>query len=96
MLLITNILIGFVAAIFLILWLKERKHASDVEIVAYGLRAEDDSDDNTKTSISVMESEFTEAIEKLESLGEIHQDEWGNWVWNKTGEKLGEGNSETG
>ena len=89
MLLYTNIFIGFLAAVFMLLWLKERKHASQAEIVAYGLRAEDDSDDNTKTSISVMESEFEEAIEKLESLGEIRQDEWGNWIWNKTGEKLG-------
>lgn len=89
MLLFTNILIGFIAAVFMLLWLKERKHASEAEIVAYGLRAEDDSDDNTKTSISVMESEFEEAMEKLEALGEIHQDEWGQWVWNKTGEKLG-------
>ncbi len=77
------------AVLFLILWLKERKHANDAEIVAYGLRAEDDSDDNTKTSISIMEAEFNEAISKLEELDEIHQDEWGRWVWNKTGEPLG-------
>ena len=93
MLLYINIFIGFIAFIFMLLWLKERKHASEVEIVAYGLRAEDDSDDNTKTSISVMEAEFDEAIEKLEALGEIHQDDWGHWVWNKTGEKLGDGKS---
>lgn len=96
MLLYTNILIGFVAAFFMVLWLKERRHASDAEIVAYGLRAEDDSDDNTKTSISVMESEFDEAVAKLEAMGEIRRDEWGNWVWSKTGEKLGDGsNTET-
>jgi len=79
----------FLAVIFLILWLKERKHASEAEIVAYGRRAEDDSDDNTKTSISIMEAEYNEAVTKLEQLGEIHQDEWGRWVWNKTGEHLG-------
>ncbi|MCP4076382.1 MAG: hypothetical protein GY744_09375 [Gammaproteobacteria bacterium] len=89
MLLLVTILIGLTALIFMLLWLKERKHASDVEIVAYGLRAADDSDDNTKTSISVMEAEFDEAIDKLKELDEIHQDEWGNWVWNKTGEQLG-------
>ena len=57
--------------------------------MAYGLRSEDDSDDNTKTSISTMEYEFSEAITKLQELGEIQQDEWGNWVWTKTGKKLG-------
>lgn len=90
--LIVNILIGVAAIVFLILWLRERKHASDAEIVAYGLRAEDDSDDNTKTSISVMESEYEEAMEKLQELGEIQQDEWGNWIWKKTGEQLGKNN----
>jgi hypothetical protein len=80
----------FLAVIFLILWLRERKHASEAEIVAYGLRAEDESDDNTRTSISVMEAEFNEALEKLVELGEVHQDEWGHWVWNKTGKKLGD------
>ncbi len=93
MLILATILIGFVAMVFMLLWLKERKHASDAEIVAYGLRAADDSDDNTKTSISVMESEFDEAMEKLKELGEIHQDEWGHWVWDKTGEQLGQRDS---
>ena len=79
----------FLAVIFLILWLKERKHAADAEIVAYGLRAKDDSDENTKTSISAMESEFNEALDKLEEMGEIHQDEWGRWIWDKTGKQLG-------
>lgn len=79
----------FLAVIFMILWLRERKHASEAEIVAYGLRAEDDSDDNTKTSISAMEYEYNEAIAKLEELGEIHQDEWGRWVWDKSGDELG-------
>ncbi len=80
----------FFAVIFLILWLRERKHANDAEIVAYGLRAEDDSEENTKTSISVMEAEFNEALDKLVELGEIHQDQWGNWIWNKTGKPLGD------
>jgi cbb3-type cytochrome oxidase subunit 3 len=87
--LIINIILAFIAVIFLLLWLRERKHASEAEIVAYGLRAEDDSDDNTKTSISIMEAEFDDALEKLCQLGEIEQDNWGNWVWVKTGEPLG-------
>ncbi len=84
-----NIILAFVAAIFVLLWLKERKHASDAEIVAYGLRAADDKDDNTKTSISIMEAEFDDALKKLEQLGEIKKDDWGNWIWVKTGEPLG-------
>ncbi len=83
----------FIAVLFLILWLKERKHASDAEIVAYGLRAEDDSDDNTKANISAMESEYKDALTLLESLGEIHQDNWGRWVKNKSGKVLGEKNT---
>lgn len=79
----------FLAVIFLVLWLRERKHAADAEIVAYGLRAQDDSDDNTKTSISAMESEYNEALNKLEELGELKQDEWGRWIWTKTGKQLG-------
>ncbi len=86
--LIINILIGFLAVIFMLLWLKERKHANEVEIVAYGLRAADDNDDNTKTSISAMESEFNEAIDKLKELGQVRQDEWGNWVWADSGKPL--------
>ena len=79
----------FLAVIFLILWLRERKHAADAEIVAYGLRAQDDSDDNTKTSISAMESEYNDALNKLQELGELQQDEWGRWIWSKTGKQLG-------
>lgn len=79
----------FLAVIFLILWLRERKHAADAEIVAYGLRAQDHSDDNTKTSISAMESEYNDAINKLQELGELQQDEWGRWIWSKTGKQLG-------
>ena len=79
----------FLAVIFLILWLRERKHAADAEVVAYGLRAQDDSDDNTKTSISAMESEYNDALNKLEQMGELKQDEWGRWIWSKTGKQLG-------
>ena len=79
----------FLTVVFLVLWLRERKHANDAEIVAYGLRAKDDSDENTKTSISAMEAEYNEAITKLEEMGEIHQDEWGRWIWDKSGKQLG-------
>lgn len=89
-LLIVSVIAVFFAVIFMILWIKEKKHANDAEVVAYGLRAADDSDDNTKTSISAMESEYNEAITKLVELNQIHQDEWGVWVWSDTGEKLGE------
>lgn len=78
-----------VAAVFFILWIRERRHASQAEIVAYGLRAQDEKDDNTKTSISAMEAEYSEAMDKLEQLGEIQQDDWGRWVWVKTGKPLG-------
>lgn len=89
MLLLATIGSVFLAALFLILWLKERKHANDAEIVAYGLRAQDDSDDNTKTSISALESEYNDALNKLEQMGELKQDEWGRWIWSKTGKQLG-------
>lgn len=89
-LLLVALIAGLMAIFFMIMWLKERRHAEQVEIVAYGLRSEDDSDENTKTSISAMEAEYNEALERLEQLGEIHQDEWGRWVWNKDGKQLGE------
>ena len=77
------------AVIFLLLWLRARNQANEAEIVAYGLRAQDDKNDSTKTSISAMESEYNEAIDKLQELGELHQDEWGRWIWNKSGKQLG-------
>ncbi len=78
------------AVIFLFLWLRARRAAKEAEIVAYGLRSQDDSDENTKTNLSVMESEYQAAVEKLCELGEIKQDKWGRWVWTKSGELLGE------
>ncbi len=86
---IFDIVLAIAAIIFLLLWLKARRQASEAEVVAYGLRAADDSDDNTKTSISMMEAEYDEAMEKLHQLGEIEQDDWGNWIWVKTGKPLG-------
>lgn len=79
------------AIIFLIMWLRARRAANEAEVVAYGLRAQDDSDENTKTSISIMEAEYEAAIERLSRMGEIKRDDWGRWVWVKTGEQLGDG-----
>ena len=62
MLILATILIGFVAMIFMLLWLKERKHASDAEIVAYGLRAEDDNDDKAfRKTIYKIDKELNKA-----------------------------------
>lgn len=79
------------ALVFFVLWLRARRAASEAEVVAYGLRSHDDSDENTKTSLSLMEAEYDAAIEKLSALGEIKRDDWGRWVWTKTGQQLGEG-----
>ena len=61
----------------------------ETEYVAYGLRADEDSDENTKTNITEMEASFIEAISKLEELGEVQQDNWGRWIWTKTGKPVG-------
>ena len=79
---------GVLVLIFLILWLRERRRVQ-TEYVAYGLRADEDSDENTKTNITQMESRYVEAISKLEELGEIEQDSWGHWIWTKTGKLVG-------
>ncbi len=78
---------GALVLLFLILWLRERRRAQ-AEYVAYGLRASED-DEITKTNITQMEAGFVEAITKLEELGEVQQDNWGNWVWTKTGKPVG-------
>ena len=79
-----------IAVLFIVLWLRERRHAEQAEIVAYGLRSQDESDENTKTNISELESGYNQAISRLEQLDEIRQDEWGNWIWTKTGKPLGD------
>lgn len=79
---------GSLVLVFLVLWLRERRRAQ-VEYIAYGLRASEDTDENTKTNITMMEASFVEAISKLEELGEVRQDEWGQWVWTKTGKAVG-------
>ena len=74
--------------LFLVLWLREKRRA-EIEYIAYGLRADEDADEVTKTNITQMEAGFTDAISKLEELGEVRQDEWGVWVWTRTGKKVG-------
>jgi len=75
--------------LFLILWLRERKN-SQREYIAYGLRANEDQSENTKTNISTMENGFQEAMVKLEDMGEVTRDNWGQWVWTKSGRPLGQ------
>ena len=84
------ILIGFgiLSLIFMILWLKERRRAN-LEYIAYGLRASEDNTDNTKTNVTMLEDGFTEAMSKLESLGEVSQNQWGQWIWNESGKPVG-------
>ncbi|MFT5399546.1 MAG: hypothetical protein ACI9LO_003435 [Planctomycetota bacterium] len=88
---IVYVLIGssILVLIFLFLWLKEKRKA-ELEYIAYGLRANDDSDENTKTNITVMEAGFQEAMAKLEALGEAKKDQWGKWIWTKTGLPVGQ------
>ncbi|NNF83011.1 MAG: hypothetical protein HKM99_09740, partial [Flavobacteriaceae bacterium] len=40
---------GILVLVFLVLWLRERRRAQ-VEYIAYGLRADEESDENTKTN----------------------------------------------
>ena len=84
------ILVGssILVLVFLILWLRERRRAQ-IEYIACGLRADEDSDENTKTNITQMEASFMEAISKLEELGQVIQDRWGQWIWTDTGKPVG-------
>ncbi len=84
---------GLLSVVFLVLWLRERRRAN-VEYIAYGLRADEDTDENTKTNITQMEASFIEAISKLEELGQVEQDNWGQWIWKETGEPVGRGKQE--
>lgn len=85
------ILMGSILAalVFLVLWLRERRRAQ-IEYVAYGLRGNEDNDENTKTNLNMMESSYLEAISKLEDLGQVKQDEWGQWIWVQSGLPVGE------
>ncbi|MCP4186071.1 MAG: hypothetical protein GY763_00555 [Gammaproteobacteria bacterium] len=80
---------GAIILLLLYLWLKERKQAQR-EYIAYGLRSGDDSDENTKTNLNMMEAGYREALNRLEDLGEVGQDQWGQWVWKKSGKPLGD------
>jgi len=77
------------ALIFLILWLRERRNAQR-EYIAYGLRANEDQSENTKTNISAMENGFEEAMSRLEVMGEVTRDNWGRWIWTKSGKPVGQ------
>ena len=84
------ILLGLIGLtlIFLILWLRERRRAQ-IEYIAYGLRADEDREESTKTNITMMEASFVEAISKLEELGQVKQDDWGVWIWVDSGKPVG-------
>ena len=84
------VLIGLCALVFvfLFLWLRERRKAQ-IEYIAYGLRQGEDNDENTKTNLTEMKVEFVAAITRLEELGQVRQDDWGNWVWSDSGEPVG-------
>ena len=84
------VLMSLLALVFFILWIRERRRIAQAEIVAYGLRAQDSVDENTKTNMRVLEAEYDAALDRLTQLGEIQQDNWGRWVWRKTGEQLAE------
>jgi hypothetical protein len=87
------ILIGLCALVLVLLclWLRERRSAQ-IEQIAYGLRGDEDADQQTRTNITEMQAELVEAIAKLEELGLIKQDEWGRWVWVESGNFLGSSN----
>ena len=80
---------GVLILIFLILWLRERRQAR-MEYIAYGLRSSEDNTDNTKTNITAIEDGFNDTISRLEDLGEVSQDEWGQWIWTESGKPVGE------
>ena len=84
------VLIGLCALVLVLLclWLRERRNAR-VEQIAYGLRAGEDTEQQTRTNITEMQTELVEAIAKLEELALIKQDEWGRWVWVESGNRLG-------
>jgi hypothetical protein len=88
-LLFVIVISAFCVLFFLILWLRERRNA-EKEYIAYGLRANEDQSENTKTNISAMENGFQEAMSKLEDLGEVTRDNWGQWIWTKSGKPVGQ------
>lgn len=79
------------AVVFMVMWIRVRRAARQAEIVAYGLRAQDDRDDSTRTNLLKKNREYYVAIKKLNELGEIELDNWGRWVCTETGQQLGQG-----
>jgi YD repeat-containing protein len=79
---------GILVLIFLILWLKERRQ-SRMEYIAYGLRSSEDNTENSRTNVTVMNDGFSEAMSRLEDMGEVSQDEWGHWIWTESGKPVG-------
>ncbi len=79
---------GVLILIFLILWLRERRRAR-MEYIAYGLRSSEDNTENSRTNVTMLDSGFREAMSRLEDMGEVRQDEWGNWIWNESGNPVG-------
>jgi hypothetical protein len=79
------------AIVFMIMWIRARRTALQAEVVAYGLRAQDDGDEDTKITLTNMHKEYNEAISKLNQLGQIKLDNWGRWVWTESGQQLGQG-----
>jgi hypothetical protein len=77
------------AFVFFIMWIRERRAALRAEVVAYGLRAQDDQDEDTKTDLIIKNQEYSVAIKKLEQMGQIQMDSWGRWVWTDSGQLLG-------
>lgn len=78
------------ALVFMIMWIRARRASRRAEIVAYGLRAQDDHDENTKTNLTIMDAEFQVAIQKLAQLGQVKRDNWGRWVWVDSGQAIGQ------
>ncbi len=79
---------GVLILIFLILWLRARRQAH-MEYIAYGLRSSEDNTENTKTNVTAIEDGFNETISRLEDLGEVSQDKWGQWIWTESGKPVG-------
>lgn len=80
---------GILILLFVVLWLKERRNSRN-EHIAYGLRSSEDQTENTKTNITGLETGFREAMSKLEDMGEVAKDQWGQWRWVKSGLPVGE------
>lgn len=79
---------GVLVLTFLILWLRERR-AAQMEYIAYGLRSGEDNTESTKTNVTMIEAAYNETLSRLEDLGEVRLDEWGHWVWVKSGKPVG-------